>query len=564
MKQYIFFLGIIVLLLAGISCSHDDPVSIIDQPIVRITNGKAEANRLIFTVTPQRASECAYAYYKKGETPLKTEEVFSLGKTIDATVAATITLDAMEWGTTYVILSVVKNEKGETGSSVIELTTDTESGPTVRVLNASSEDNTITFTISPKGAAACAYLYYKKGEETPSMDKVLSSGIAVDVSSETTVTVKDLKSLSTYVVMAVVKNQSGLYNLSTVKLETGKALYGTDLGAGANCYIVSQAGKYNFKPLKVSGAKIEGIVKADWLWTTKTDGTDAQQLVANVCYDNGRINFDATGKRGNAVIAAFDAAGKIVWVWLIWCTDMPEVMEYEGGARFMDRLMGATGANPDDGKATWGVVLWQWGRNVPLFGGYEDTEPSHAQVFNEARKWTILNPAYPSEWKNVNHGVSVEGSLAEPTSFFYVNNTSDWHETVDLTLWGDKKTDYDPCPAGYQLPNSAQFETWKNKVVISSDPKGIRYTWNGKTAWWPSCGSGRNGRTGDWGCLTINENAGNIFVWTSTSKILTDPMMGYFNYPTVYRFMVQTAASNIWIGISNRSMAHSVRCVAEN
>lgn len=171
-----------------------------------------------------------------------------------------------------------------------------------------------------------------------------------------------------------------------------------------------EAGKFHFFPLTVKGEKIEGIVKADWIWTTKTDeNATKQDLLAEVFWDSGKVNFTTTGQEGNAVLAGFDKTGKIVWVWHIWCTDMPSTMTYASGAAFMDRNLGATSADPAQLKETYGL-LWQWGRNVPIFGGYE-TEWRAENTFDEARKWTILNPAYPYQWTFSTNSVDVQGSL---------------------------------------------------------------------------------------------------------------------------------------------------------
>ena len=65
-------------------------------------------------------------------------------------------------------------------------------------------------------------------------------------------------------------------------------------------------------------------------------------------------------------------------------------MRYANGVQFMDRAIGATSANPEDGTATWGL-LWQWGRPTPFFGGYAENEWETSNALNEARTWTVVN-----------------------------------------------------------------------------------------------------------------------------------------------------------------------------
>lgn len=95
-----------------------------------------------------------------------------------------------------------------------------------------------------------------------------------------------------------------------------------DLGEGANTYIVPEKGKYSFMPMHVDGTLISGFTKVDWLWSTKAGLGNKQNLVSNIAIDEstGRVTFEATGKKGSVVLAAFDDAGKVVWTWLLWCT----------------------------------------------------------------------------------------------------------------------------------------------------------------------------------------------------------------------------------------------------
>lgn len=333
----------------------------------------------------------------------------------------------------------------------------------------------------------------------------------------------------------------------------------TEFTTGANCYIAPEKGKYAFQPLRVSGKAIE-IASADWLWATKqTEEETEQRLLEEVCYKDGKIRVTTTGEEGNAIIGGFDKEGKIVWIWQIWCTDQPDAMEHENGSVFMDRLLGATSADPADGKQTWGLV-WQWGRNVPLFAGYDQTEWEEEDVFTEARRWTLLNPKYNLRWRSIQRGVSIEESLANPTIFYWNNGSSsvDWHNEVNLELWSEtRKTDYDPCPPGYKVPTCAQWTDLED-LVIADDLSGATYTYNGKSGWWPASGSGREYNTG---CNIIGEG---LFMWSSSFKEMSD-----FSGPTGYYFparaILQYSTDLNWYdAIGNNSFAHFIRCVSDN
>ena len=134
----------------------------------------------------------------------------------------------------------------------------------------------------------------------------------------------------------------------------------------ANCYIVPEAGTYSFPAKKVSGEKIEGIAKVDWLWTTKSVSATEQDYLSDISYEYGRVRFTASDNKGNALIAAFDANGKIVWSWHIWMTDTPHTIAHNNGAEFMDRSLGQWSAEKYDGDDPT-VLYYQWGRKDPIF-----------------------------------------------------------------------------------------------------------------------------------------------------------------------------------------------------
>ena len=113
----------------------------------------------------------------------------------------------------------------------------------------------------------------------------------------------------------------------------------TDLSASgtANSYIVSEAGSYKFTPTKGNSSESVGsIATAEVLW--ETFGTDVTpnvgDLIKSVLYKDGYIAFQTadTFKDGNAVIAAKDVDGNILWSWHIWLTDEPQEQVYYNNA----------------------------------------------------------------------------------------------------------------------------------------------------------------------------------------------------------------------------------------
>ena len=86
----------------------------------------------------------------------------------------------------------------------------------------------------------------------------------------------------------------------------------------ANCYMVHTAGTYSFRTRRIDNTPIQNIAKADWLWVSRVGASENNELISDISYADGMISFTATANRGNALIAAFDDKGEIVWSWHIW------------------------------------------------------------------------------------------------------------------------------------------------------------------------------------------------------------------------------------------------------
>jgi len=362
--------------------------------------------------------------------------------------------------------------------------------PSVKIESVAAEGNTLTFTVTPVNAASCAYVCYAEGAAKQDAAAILASGKAADAAKPSEVTVSDLEYNTTYCVAAAVESTTGDVAMTETTLTTG-AEPAKDLGAPANTYIVSEAGMYEFATKRVSGEAIEGIAAADWLWATKSAEDETEQkIIGDVSYADGKIRFSATGARGNVAIAAFDAQKNVVWEWLIWCSEQPGEMKFASGAVFQDRALGAMGSKREDGMKAQSPIVYQWGRPTPLFSGYED-ELGEEEVFNEARKWTILNPDYFYGWNLEKREVTLEHAIAAPTTMF-AGEYGDWFlgrndMKENMQQWTAAKTDNDPCPAGYRLPVAADWGDFAEKLDRSTAlaDGGVTYTFDGQTAWFP-------------------------------------------------------------------------------
>ena len=312
----------------------------------------------------------------------------------------------------------------------------------------------------------------------------------------------------------------------TVKTESQGNVLSTD--GTANCYIISEAGSYKFTPTKGNSSESVGaIASAEVLW--ETFGTNVTpsvgDLVKNATYKNGVISFEtpSTFKEGNAVIAAKDASGKILWSWHIWLTDQPEGQVYYNNAgTMMDRNLGATSATPGDVGAL--GLLYQWGRRDPFLGssalgGSSSSiekptldisylgraavekpnlgDPSSEETTDEVTeaKSTIT---WPSAVLSDASCGTIAYATANPTAFIKnATNNFDWCYTNTPGRWttsSSNKSIYDPCPAGWRVPSNG---IWSKALGSSSKPefdstnKGMDFS--GKfgadyTVWYPAPG----------------------------------------------------------------------------
>jgi hypothetical protein len=248
----------------------------------------------------------------------------------------------------------------------------------------------------------------------------------------------------------------------------------TDLSANgtANSYIVQSEGDYKLAAtVRGNGAASiagvnkdidpESISRADLVWATYGTATAPaeSELIRRIFYKDGYLVFSTgdTFVEGNALVAVFDAAGKILWSWHIWFTDdnvEGTAQTYPGGAVFMDRNLGALSS--DSSPSNYGL-LYQWGRKDPFL---------NSKITNggDISDQTIWTPAIRGTNKSVQSYSAgslpaVADLVSTPTKYTYVTDGG-W--TRDLTasgddLWAADKTIFDPCPPGWKVP---QVEMW--------------------------------------------------------------------------------------------------------
>ena len=286
----------------------------------------------------------------------------------------------------------------------------------------------------------------------------------------------------------------------------------------ANCYVVTKAGNYTFDA-SVMGNGPEGFL---WDETLAVDFAlwpkgETKTIIANgvekpskafVIWNDGdvvtkssvkydaetkTISFTATGKKGAALIGLFEKGASqayiedepAIWSWLIWCTDTPKHLRHydfdDNEYVLLDRNIGATSANPADGKATYGYYF-QFGRPNPLrayVGIAADFQECEVEM-----KPALTHPAYvfkngthTQEWYNNGRGRinNVIADIWGNPRHLYASVGADPkidHHPGSALLAELKKTIYDPCPPGYMVPPE---RTWEQVGPRDDDQYPFRY-----------------------------------------------------------------------------------------
>lgn len=309
----------------------------------------------------------------------------------------------------------------------------------------------------------------------------------------------------------------------------------TDLSAAgtANCYIIQGAGDYKFRSvIGNTDATVGNVKSVEVLW--ESFGTDEMpnvgDLIASVSYKNGYIRFSTPEnfRDGNAVIAAKNSKGTILWSWHIWCAEegFNGQVYYNDAGTMMDRNLGASSATPGDVGAL--GLLYQWGRKDPFLGS--SSISSSAKAAASTGTWSITSGGSPAN--------------AEVNPMTFYTNMSLPNES-----WASLKTTNDPCPHGWRVPDGGSNGVWARALGSSSsftnlslwDSTNRGMNFSGKfgsdqTIWYPASGY-RSSLDGD---LIDVGNGGNYWSASPSSNkaySLDFSSNGYVNPPD-YNFRV--------------------------
>lgn len=397
----------------------------------------------------------------------------------------------------------------------------------------------------------------------------------------------------------------------------GEAPVALDVSGTANCYVVARAGCYEFDATTMgngaatppdasyaagsTGAKKTGIVPeplrpatAKLLWQT------SPALIGEVTLGaEGRIRFRTAEPfaEGNAVVAACDADGTILWSWHLWLTaaDPSESLQRyaltgdavpSGEVAMMDRNLGALTAayQGADNVSSYGM-FYQWGRKDPFVpyrtmtervttydaDGRELPNDETAQAaFVAAAGWRVV------DGKRSGASATVEAAVRHPMNFITeVADDTDWYcvaagDSRRDDLWGcadagvpaaesATKSIYDPCPPGYRVPHrfvwtafaptaDAVFSEWYVRQSSVSACDGIVFEVAGCEIYYPAAGAllGTTGRA--------RFTGGGWYVWSASPYASDRAMAGAF---------VKSSLTSKLLGSANRSYGAQVRCMRE-
>ena len=400
----------------------------------------------------------------------------------------------------------------------------------------------------------------------------------------------DYKIIDTCAITALRSNNVYAFNVqvkssNTISDKIIVTHYPDDMAS--NCYVISRAGLCQIPLNTVNGVSLQGN-SVDWLWASKEHGgagfdikelIDPASIKLNLTENciQFRVGTDfGTYTKGNVILALKDANGNVVWSWHIWITDDLRDYPHEAGVMFLDRNIGALsaqmGASPID---NFGFV-YQWGRKDPFFGGDGRSNETTTDAMSLARANTIVNTGVV--WPVPSVTIRTADYARQNPMLFVCNNTAstnldvpvDWISGSVASRWAEhSKTDNDPCPQGYRVPNVEELKILHDAAKeVNEDLRYFKltglwhwkyyYYWGSITTEWPSAGmrQGRYYYNGTSGAKLLNSGTdaafGKCYYWTSTP----------FN--TNGSFLIYTSGNILydeWYG--DNADACPIRCIEE-
>ena len=314
------------------------------------------------------------------------------------------------------------------------------------------------------------------------------------------------------------------------------------------------------------------VASAELLWQ------DAVGLITEVGIDGDYLTLtvgkDAATQQGNALVAAKDGSGNIVWSWHIWVTkqtfaadDLTTVTTGTGTLGTDYQVYKVTPVNlgwvPTGGSGKQGYnTYYQWGRKDAFI-------PSTGSGSTNRTVYNISNETVTGLTYTASTTAAIADNIKNPTTHYYNSSTYGPCDTQYYNMWdaqqtgtdsittATKKTVYDPCPAGFCVPtgNLYYFMGNGNKRTMSTwDSTNKGATWNndvvansitGNALFFPASGI----RSNNSGALKFVGSYG--YYWSASPRSSSNGRYLYF-----------TSGYWYWSG-GNRAFGSPVRAVAE-
>lgn len=427
------------------------------------------------------------------------------------------------------------------------------------------ETRTITATVYPTGADDRSVVWTSADETIVVMDSCYATAKAVGSTTVTVTTNDGGYTADCYItVSAFPENYTSLSDSGT-----------------SNSYIIPSAGTYCFDAtVRGNGATTDGLdapsslspSSAALLWQTDS------VVLANVWYSEGQIAVKVVDY-GNALVAAKNSAGDILWSWHIWFPeDDVTSLTTTSGYEVMNMNVGAIneGSYPLEDTGSYGL-LYQWGRKDPF--------PASAEL--DSDDYIIYDTDSNYVYLSTLSGGKIEDAIANPTAVLLDTGSGDWLSTSNDYLWGNAegnetdedgyfsvnlgvKTIYDPCPVGWKVASADVFSAIVTEFGTVSDyelfnvidmagdgvvdAEDFTYGWyanvSGSPCFLPGAGY-YSGSTGDLGSSGLR-----ALYWSNSPA--SDSSEG--------NALCSLDADSSYISLNTdaaRANAHSVRCVRE-
>lgn len=300
-------------------------------------------------------------------------------------------------------------------------------------------------------------------------------------------------------------------------------IYGNSISGRttANCYVVKEAGYYSI-PLVYGNAikngssntpaytKIDGTYTHDFVnykdipisspyieTDTNTSVSSVELTMADTSGVFGEMsimngtpckllkfkieNIPATG--ANGVVSVLDGDGVVMWSWHIWVwADDLTPIEIQNKTNVKYYILPVNLATKKDSKSTGNMYNWfyQWGRHVPSL------PPASYSNNEDATNYGVKTFANSST-----SATTYGEGIRNPNIMYYHKSSSNkynWFgESSYFNLWDAAcikagasdnnvvKTVYDPCPAGFKIPNGNTFSRFSKTNVVGKFSNGWKF-----------------------------------------------------------------------------------------